>query len=94
MTNEFTKGPWSQGMRGPNGCPIIGNGRGLMVAMIAHSANEPGQEFEAEANARLVAAAPCLLHALQNLENDAGLIPDHAWNLCQQAIAKETENQK
>lgn len=88
--NEFTKGPWSQGNRGPNGCPIIGNGRGLMIAMIAHSANEPGQEIEAEANAKLVAAAPCLLHALQNLGNYNGQIPDHAWKLVQDAIVKAT----
>lgn len=39
-------------------------------------------------------AAPLMLEALQNLENDAGQIPDHAWKLCQQAIAKATENQK
>lgn len=39
-------------------------------------------------------AAPLMLEALQNLENDAGQIPDHAWALCQQAIAKATENQK
>lgn len=31
-------------------------------------------------------AAPLMLEALQNLENDAGQIPDHAWKLCQQAI--------
>lgn len=28
-----------------------------------------------------------MLDALENLENDAGQIPDHAWALCQQAIA-------
>ena len=88
--SQYTKGPWSQGRRGPNGCPIIGSGRGLMVAMLAHSANEPGQEEEAEANAVLIASAPCLLHALQNIENDNGQIPDHAWKVIQDAIAKAT----
>lgn len=28
-----------------------------------------------------------MLEALKNLENDDGQIPDHAWALCQQAIA-------
>lgn len=31
-------------------------------------------------------AAQLMLEALQNLENDAGQIPDHAWKLCQHAI--------
>lgn len=43
-----------------------------------------------EANARLIAAAPDLLEALQNLENDDGRIPAHAWALVQSAIAKAT----
>ena len=34
----------------------------------------------------LIEAAPLMLEALQNLENDSGQIPDHAWQLCQQAI--------
>lgn len=42
------------------------------------------------ANARLIAAAPDMLEALQNLENDDGIIPDHAWKLVQDAIAKAT----
>jgi hypothetical protein len=36
----------------------------------------------------LLAAAPDLLEALKNLENDDGSIPAHAWNLVQSAIAK------
>jgi hypothetical protein len=45
-------------------------------------------ESVSEANAKLIAAAPDLLEALENLENDDGQIPAHAWNLCQAAIAK------
>jgi hypothetical protein len=45
---------------------------------------------EAGANARLISAAPDLLEALTNLENDGGSIPSHAWNLCQTAISKAT----
>lgn len=38
--------------------------------------------------ARLMAAAPDMLEALENLENDDGSIPDHAWEMVQEAIKK------
>jgi len=41
-----------------------------------------------EADAHLIAAAPELYEALDNLENDDGSIPDHAWKLVQAALAK------
>jgi len=41
-------------------------------------------------DAQLIAAAPDLLEALQNLENDDGSIPHHAWAMVQTAIAKAT----
>lgn len=44
-----------------------------------------------EANAKLIAAAPELLEALQNLENDNNAIPPHAWDKVQKAIKKATE---
>lgn len=56
--------PWKQATRGPNGCPIIGDRKGVMVCMLAHSANESRQKETAEANANLIAAAPELLSAL------------------------------
>ena len=62
-----TLGPWRIGTPGPNGCYTIGTERGLMTAMIAHSIYELGQAEEANANARLIAAAPELLEALQDL---------------------------
>ena len=45
-------------------------------------------EDEALANAYLIAAAPDLLEALENLENDDNSIPSHAWDMVQSAIAK------
>lgn len=41
-----------------------------------------------KANATLIAAAPDLLAALENIENDAGQVPDHAWKIIKAAIAK------
>lgn len=34
----------------------------------------------------MVRASKLMLEALQNLENDARQIPDHAWKLCQEAV--------
>jgi len=60
-----TPGPWAfYTSLQPNGCPIVG-ARGLMVAMLAHSVNVVDQKDEALSNARLIAAAPDLLEALQ-----------------------------
>jgi hypothetical protein len=46
------------------------------------------QPTAAKANAKLIAAAPDMLNALMNLENDNNAIPDHAWKLVQDAIKK------
>ena len=40
------------------------------------------------ANAKLIAAAPELLEALQNIENDNGSIPATIWKLRNEAINK------
>jgi len=42
-------------------------------------------------NARLIAAAPDMLEALENIENDDGQMPVSAWNLIQAAIDKATK---
>lgn len=39
-----------------------------------------------EREAKLTAAAPAMLEALENLENDDGSIPAHAWKIVQDAI--------
>lgn len=63
---QHTPGPWKIGTPGPNGCYTIGTEKGgLMTAIIAHSIREPKEEQEAKANARLVAAAPDMLEALE-----------------------------
>lgn len=62
-----TPGPWRYYTKPqPNGCPIVGNSRGLMVAMLAHSVDCKHQRDEAESNARLISAAPELLAHLKN----------------------------
>ena len=43
------------------------------------------------AKARLNDAAPDMLEALENIENDAEHMPDTAWRMVQDAIAKATE---
>ena len=48
----------------------------------------PAADLETQANADLIATAPALLAALENLENDDGSIPDHSWQLVCAAIAK------
>ena len=63
---KHTPGPWHIHTEPqPHGCPIVGNGRGLMLAMLSHSVNYPNQRDEANANARLIAAAPDLLEKAQ-----------------------------
>jgi len=61
MTTSPTPWPWNYGMAGcitSNGMPIISKANGHLVANLA-SHNE--------ANAKLIAAAPELLEALQNM---------------------------
>ena len=40
------------------------------------------------ADLHLIAAAPEMYEALKNLENDNAIIPEHAWKLVKDAIAK------
>jgi hypothetical protein len=80
-----TPGPWKWFETEDGRCRINPEGGGLVIAECA--VMEPFSE-EQRSNARLIAAAPDLLEALKNLENDDGIIPAHAWNLVQSAIAK------
>jgi len=85
--SQYTKGPWY--WYSPQGSPatnpsgaafLIGPTRLYMDKVCGFSVGD----------AVLIAAAPDLLHALQNIENDNGQIPDHAWKVIQDAIAKAT----
>jgi hypothetical protein len=61
----------------------------------ADTADQYADEYppreEAKANARLIAAAPLMLEALENLENDDGTtMPASAWTLVLDAIEAAT----
>lgn len=82
-----TPGPW---LFSPEKTPHhygvnVGAETGECLAVI-----HPGETGDAEtiANARLIAAAPLMLEALQNIENDDEHMPPSAWKLIQDAIAK------
>lgn len=58
-----TPGPWNFYTEPqPNGCPIVGNSDGLMVAMVAHSVNYQDQKEAALSDARLIAEAGTVFH--------------------------------
>lgn len=58
-----TPGPWSFYTEPqPNGCPIVGNEKGLMVAMVAHSVLFANQSQAALSDARLIAEAGTVFH--------------------------------
>lgn len=56
----------------------------VCIATIAKCGIRPTDEKKA--NAVLVSAAPLMMEALENLENDDGSIPKHAWDMVQSAI--------
>jgi hypothetical protein len=60
-----TPGPWRQGTKNQRFMNLVyAHNGGILVAEVNTSAPEPGEN---EANARLIAAAPELLAAIQNL---------------------------
>lgn len=100
--SKHTPGPWRVGTPGPNGLYTVGTRQGLMTAMVAHSANHLAECEQTIADARLIAAAPELLDALQNIlmhigkgrENDVDWVcePIHSDEIkaARAAIAKAT----
>ena len=75
---KYTPGPWEAS----NG-NIWTEGEQVFVAMT--NGVPIGDSLK---NAELIAAAPEMYEALRNLENDNGAIPDHAWQMVQNAINK------
>ena len=45
-------------------------------------------DLEAEANARLISAAPAMYDLLASIENDAGQVPEWLWNRIQDVLSK------
>lgn len=102
VESNHTPGPWIQGTtlltpetRRWHKAQLEENElREIRTVFANFSASDLGKSREAIAifqrpeDARLCAAAPDLYEAMANLENDAGQIPDHAWNLVQAALKK------
>jgi hypothetical protein len=83
---SHTPGPWKIGTPPPNGEQTIGNSQGLMVAVATTGFNVPTL-----ANARLIAAAPELLEALESMVEMVemnGFGKAYAMDISRAAIAK------
>ena len=83
--NKHTTGPWLIGTPPPNGEMTVGTEQGLMVAVAT-----TGLDMPTGANARLIAAAPELLEALQgalNLLEEYEVKIEGEWGICRN-IAK------
>ncbi len=99
--SKHTPGPydiWCEDEQVPD-VPCIEIGRGKIpspeaksLCLVQSTLNEETDKFvltdEDWANARLFAAAPDMLEALENIENDNEHMPSTAWDLIQAAIAK------
>ena len=85
MKTKHTPGPWATAGEGNGITSVVTEDTIIPVAYVAWT-----NRVTQAANARLIASAPDLLAALENLENDDGSIPSHAWELVQAAIAKAT----
>ena len=86
MEKKFTKGEWE-----------IADDKGSVFAdddnIIGNIVCQPPIEWKEsmkywKANAKLIAAAPDLLEALMNIENDNGAIPANIWEMRNAAIEK------
>ncbi len=92
----MTKENWTKGKTG--GCVVTDTPDGLPENS-GHSGTEAHEYYGGslicesvyrEKDVTLISAAPDMLEALQNLENDNNAIPEHAWKMVQDAIKKAT----
>ena len=88
METKITKGEWKD--------IIVSNADGWFHRVIAIEGESvcniiTRNTQRAQANAKLIAAAPELLEALLNIENDNNSIPKTIWDLRNSAIKKATE---
>jgi hypothetical protein len=86
--SKHTRGPWTIERYGGDSLVVHSDAETRVCFMATPGVL--GSLSNIKANARLIAAAPEMLEALRNLENDDGAIPAHAWALVQAAIAKAT----
>ena len=89
-----TKGPWTYSEICDFSGTIVSYIRDIDDKEIAQTRNDTGEEQEAQANARLIAAAPCLLEELEYALNILLNIPgadEHGLYSIQEAIRKAKE---
>jgi hypothetical protein len=85
MSAKHTPGPWAVSDE-RHGNFYVRDAAGQQLIWLGNSSRfKPGENG---ANARLIAAAPELLEALENIENDDGHIPESIWSMVKEAIAK------
>ena len=86
LAGKATPGPWKYSTEPqPNGCPIIGTSRGLMIAMLAHSIRHAEQATEAIGNAQFIAAAHDMADLIRELlaENERLRTGDTCGRMCE-----------
>ena len=88
---KHTPGPWKADYNGTLGHikAIINDGERATPTVAKYNAiTLCVPEEEQKANGALIAAAPELLEALKNIENDDNRIPKTIWDMRNKAIAK------
>ena len=80
LLDTHTKGPWTVNPES--------HGNYLVIRSEHRQAAICRLTYKLEADAKLISAAPDLLEALVNIENDDGRIPETIWAMRNAAIAK------
>lgn len=90
MKTQHTPGPWTFNETIPR---MVSSKEGYITRDICRMDASTMSALEQDANARLIAAAPDLLEALQYLMVAHGEQLDQAFQMAQEAIAKATGEQ-